>query len=359
MLAVHRNIRSGHRHLNIDDLLNLERFRKSVLLLRSNDVFTNLAMEHLLFSRLYKARRKLNGRVETKRLSKKILLLYVNRPCIVIGRHQNIWREIKTETIENKSLPIVRRHSGGGTVYHDEGNLCLSFLGLREDLNRKENCQFLQKLIRKQIGYETVIGERHDIFDRKRNKLSGSAAKINRLVAYHHLTLLINSSLSRMMSYLHSNLEFVADRSTRSIASPVTTLSCLNKYEDGMNRLHPDDMICTILRIFFSTSPYNKTANLLHDNRSTFVLCNEEEKTFDCFLNENDRRELEENILLLKQSVYSANPLFTIQRTFKGEQILCSVKNGRIVEITNMKKELLLNTNVENKEFQLNLFEEN
>src|SRR5699024_950022 len=56
------------------------------------------------------------------------LLFYINNPSIIIGRNQNSVEEINTAYVEANNIQVVRRLSGGGAVYHDEGNLNFSFI---------------------------------------------------------------------------------------------------------------------------------------------------------------------------------------------------------------------------------------
>ena len=57
-----------------------------------------------------------------------ILLFYINEPSIIIGRNQNTIEEINQEYVDEKGIHVVRRLSGGGAVYHDDGNLNFSFI---------------------------------------------------------------------------------------------------------------------------------------------------------------------------------------------------------------------------------------
>ena len=56
-----------------------------------------------------------------------VLMLWRNRPTIVVGAFQNTHEEICEEFVKANKIDVVRRTSGGGAVYHDLGNLCFSF----------------------------------------------------------------------------------------------------------------------------------------------------------------------------------------------------------------------------------------
>ena len=48
---------------------------------------------------------------------KRILLLWQNEKSIIFGRNQNPWRECHLSEAKRQGIPLVRRFSGGGTVY--------------------------------------------------------------------------------------------------------------------------------------------------------------------------------------------------------------------------------------------------
>ena len=63
-----------------------------------------------------------------KNMQENVFLLYVNNPTIVVGKHQNTLAEINLNFVQEKGIFVARRISGGGTVFHDLGNLNFAFI---------------------------------------------------------------------------------------------------------------------------------------------------------------------------------------------------------------------------------------
>lgn len=124
--------------------------RRSVFVSQSMDVFTNLAFEDWLY-RNYDL------------TNHHILFLWRNNPCIVYGRHQNPWLECNVPAAVKKGITLARRNSGGGTVYHDNGNLNLTFLTSRNKYNRKQNLLIITRALFREWGLQSVINKREDI----------------------------------------------------------------------------------------------------------------------------------------------------------------------------------------------------
>ena len=66
--------------------------------------------------------------VENRLVDEPILLFYINSPSIIVGRHQNTIAEVNQPYLDEHSIQVVRRMSGGGAVYHDLGNLNYCFI---------------------------------------------------------------------------------------------------------------------------------------------------------------------------------------------------------------------------------------
>ena len=83
--------------------------------IRQTDPAVNLALEEVLFQRLGPG---FPG----------CFLLWQNGPSVIVGRHQNAWEEVDRAWLAERGVPVVRRNTGGGAVYHDLGNLNFSFM---------------------------------------------------------------------------------------------------------------------------------------------------------------------------------------------------------------------------------------
>lgn len=126
-----------------------EALKRKVYISNSHDIYTNLALEDCLFNSLTE--------------NTQTLLLYQNEPCVVIGKFQNPWLEANVENLIQNGVSLIRRNSGGGTVYHDMGNLNLTFFTTKNDYNRKKNLIFIQDVLRKYYNIPAVINKRDDM----------------------------------------------------------------------------------------------------------------------------------------------------------------------------------------------------
>lgn len=123
---------------------------KSVFISQSNDVFTNLALEDWMYKNF-------------DFTNHHVMLLWRNSPCVVIGRHQNPWLEANFGPLIDQGVELARRNSGGGTVYHDDGNLNLTFFTPRERYNRKQNLEVISSALHREWGLKTEINKKEDI----------------------------------------------------------------------------------------------------------------------------------------------------------------------------------------------------
>jgi len=144
-----------------------------------------------------------------------LLLLYVNDPCVIVGRNQNPWAEVSPRA----GLPVLRRVSGGGAVYHDRGNLNWALIVPRNWHDPGAELELIAGVLRG-LGIEVDAGARGGLYVRgpsvfAAGKLSGTARRFGAHRVLHHGTILVDADLGRLRSCLGG----LCLRSSRAIAS--------------------------------------------------------------------------------------------------------------------------------------------
>lgn len=160
-----------------------------------------------------------------KNYDQNIVYLYRNQPSLICGKHQNIFAEVNSNLLFNPEFPVVRRLSGGGTVYHDLGNLNFCFI-LNGEAGKLVNFrQYAQPIVDflQSLGVAAQFSERNDIMVAGK-KVSGNAEHIYKNRVLHHGTLLFNTNLENLENAIKVNRRF-NDKGIRSVRSKVTNIS--------------------------------------------------------------------------------------------------------------------------------------
>lgn len=134
--------------------------------------------------------------------ARSVLFLYVNAPCVVVGRNQNPWAEASPDG----KAPVLRRVSGGGAVYHDRGNLNWALIVPRSLHEREAEIALVADALAA-LGLPTVSGPRGGLFYAGSGrwagaKISGTARRISAKRVLHHGTLLVNADLATLEASL-------------------------------------------------------------------------------------------------------------------------------------------------------------
>lgn len=172
----------------------------------------NLALEEALFNTLPKGHQG-------------YFLLWQNPPSVIIGRHQCASSEADLAYLKAESIPLLRRLSGGGAVYHDAGNLNFSFIQNIE-MSRPGLFRHYLALARNAIasfGIELEISGRNDLEINSR-KVSGSAIYASRGRVLLHGALLVNTDLDILARALKPKAEKLRAKGVASARARVGNL---------------------------------------------------------------------------------------------------------------------------------------
>ena len=174
----------------------------------SRDPYFNLALEeHLMGS---------DG---------EFLMLWRNAPSVIVGKFQNTPEEVDLRYAEERRIPVARRLTGGGAVYHDEGNLNYTII-IDEDGGEVDFQSFAQPVIRAlaRFGVRAEFNGRNDLVTDGK-KISGCAQCVRNGRLLHHGCILLDTDLDVLSRVLKGNKEKYASKGVDSVASRVTTVN--------------------------------------------------------------------------------------------------------------------------------------
>ena len=179
------------------------------IFLGTHDPFFNLALEEVLL----------------KSRKEEYLILGINDPSVIIGKHQVANREACTRFVTENKIPVIRRISGGGTVFHDSGNLNFTFIrycepGKQVDF-RKHTQPVIDFLI--SLGINAKFEGKNDI-KVDGLKISGNAEHVHRNRVLHHGTLLFSTSLDMLRNSIREDKSCYTTRAVGSNPSSVLNL---------------------------------------------------------------------------------------------------------------------------------------
>lgn len=133
-----------------------------------------------------------------------------NKPTISVGRSRKIEDDINLDMCKKNNVEIVRRSTGGGTIFTDEGCLIYSLIFDRSDYNIKSPNETFEKICNclisslSKLNIKTVYKPPNDVMlDNK--KISGSAQILKDNIVMIHGTILFNSDIHLMNSVLKLN----------------------------------------------------------------------------------------------------------------------------------------------------------
>lgn len=280
-----------------------------VVLSPSLDPYFNLALEEVLFNKT----------------DSDYILLWRGTKSVVIGRNQNPFEETNLDYLEQEGIVLTRRISGGGAVYHDQGNINYTMI-----LNSKKGkfVEFSELMVPivdflKTIGLNTYITERNDM-RYKDFKISGTAQYAKKERILHHGTLLFDANQKFLSHSLRPKKIVFESNAIKSVRSKVINLKKVLSKETSVE--------CFILQLkdyfvnHFKGINYKLTKE---DRDATVKLVNDKYSTWEWII--------------------GYTPAFKIKDTLTAGQesyvFDLLIKNGKVKEINVKLNGRLLKTN--------------
>ncbi len=161
-----------------------------------------------------------------KGFNEDVFMLWQNEASIIVGKHQNTLAEISYLYVKENKIPVIRRISGGGTVFHDLGNLNFTFIQNGEKGKLVDFRKFTDPIIYvlNEMGVPAVFEGKNDL---RVNglKISGNAEHVFKNRVLHHGTLLFSSVLTDLGKALKVKPEKFTDKAVKSNRSIVANIS--------------------------------------------------------------------------------------------------------------------------------------
>ena len=238
-------------------------------------------------------------------LGEELFFIWDINPAIVCGKHQLIEGEVNMEYVKRIGVPIYRRHSGGGTIFADEGCFMFTFIkrsGKRDDVFRECLSSVVEAF--GEIGLETELSGRNDLLF-KGKKFSGNAYYRNENGSILHGTLLYKTDIEQLVRTITPDNEKLISKGIESVRQRVLNVGDYMTLGREELMRHLEDSIA--------------------GNRE--ALCQEE----------FDRVKVIEPEYLSDEWMWGNNPPYTFKNkqrfAWGGIELRMDVKNGRIKSV--------------------------
>lgn len=279
------------------------------VVMKSTDIRRNLATEQYLMNHVS--------------FDEPLILFYIQKPCVIVGRNQNVLSEVDINYAKAQGITITRRLSGGGAVYDDLGNLSFSIV-VNANSHSFGDFSLFTKPILKALHSMGAIGAemsgRNDLLiDGK--KFSGNAMYTKNKKMYAHGTLMFDVNIEEANRVLTISKKKIETRATKSVRSRVTNLKpyLSKKYQ----KITTEEFRDQLLLYLFNEESMEKIAPY------EYQMTEKDQKAID---------QLVQNIYGNDSWIFGEEPKFTIQREerFKGGIIEAkiAVEKGKIETIT-------------------------
>ncbi|MDO4813878.1 MAG: lipoate--protein ligase [Gemella sp.] len=154
-----------------------------------------------------------------------VFILWINEPCIVVGKNQNTAQEINQKFCDDEGIKIVRRVSGGGAVYHDLNNLNYTIISSGKSEQAFDFKSFSQPVLDAlaALGVNANFTGRNDL-EIEGRKFCGNAQYINSGRIMHHGCLMFDVDTDVLTNALRVSKDKIESKGIKSVRSRVTNI---------------------------------------------------------------------------------------------------------------------------------------
>ncbi len=177
------------------------------------------------------------------------LFIWNTNPTLMIGRFQNPIEEVNYAYATANRIPIVRRNSGGGTIYTDENCWQFSFITKRNKQNIN-NFQIFTKpilYILEKLGLTCSFSGRNDLLLNER-KFSGNAQFNLGSRCLHHGSILFDADLDKMNEALRVCTNKIFSKSVKSVKERVINIKPFLNNPDMTSEEFKNEMLNIITK---------------------------------------------------------------------------------------------------------------
>lgn len=155
-----------------------------------------------------------------------LFMFWRTTPTLMVGRFQNTIEEINSKYVEENKVLVVRRNSGGGTIYTDEGTWQFSFIIKNYEKNRTSFQYFTKPIIQalQKIGVDAQFNSRNDLMIGGK-KFSGNAQYRKKNAMIHHGSMLYQTNLAALVKSIVVSEDKIISKGIKSVRERVTNIS--------------------------------------------------------------------------------------------------------------------------------------
>lgn len=226
----------------------------------SFDPYFNLALEEHLFSNFEES----------------VFRLWRNSPAVIIGKHQIALAETDYWYCRENNVPVIRRISGGGTVFHDPGNINFTLILSGDQGKLVDFRRYMQPIadMLGDLGISTTFSGRNDML-LDGFKISGNAEHTRKNRIIHHGTILYDSELSSLGKAITRKQGIVQGKAVQSVRSKVTNIRA--RHDLGTTETFLQKLSDLATNHFEELQPYALTGQ---DRSQTMKLAEEKYRTW-------------------------------------------------------------------------------